>query len=220
MEGHRPLSLQWRSAIVLGLALGLAGFSVVAPVSVGLTDPAAAATVTLGAIQANVSNHHGTDGGTDTSNCIKYSPTGTSTSSAFVGSSGEALTAHGSDGTCPEHALDRRTERGRRIKPATTTSVQDGVPFLLARVTHYNNPIQAQAAHFSGSVHDPAGRLRHHPGPHLQLVDVGDAQQREPLRVHRRPGCRTRTGAPTRSSSPARCPTRRSRRAASPTSWS
>ena len=150
MEGRWHTSLQWRAASVLGMALGLAGFSVVAPVSAGMTDTAAAATITIGAIQANVSNHHGTDGGTDSSNCIKYSPAGTATSSAFVGSAGEALTAHGSDGSCPG-ALSTGEQSAVGVKPATTSSVQDGVPFLLARVTHYNNPIQAQAAHFSGA---------------------------------------------------------------------
>ena len=139
-----------RASSVLGVALGLAGLSVVAPVSMGITGSAAAATINLGAIQANVSDHHGTDGGNDTSNCIKYSPSGTSTSSAFVGSSGEALTAHGSDGTCP-NALSTAEQSAVGVRPATTSTVQDGVPFLLARVTHYNNPVQAQAAHFSGT---------------------------------------------------------------------
>ena len=139
-----------RASSVLGVALGLTGLSVVAPVSMGITGSAAAATINLGAIQANVSDHHGTDGGNDTSNCIKYSPIGTSTSSAFVGSSGEALTAHGSDGTCP-NALSTAEQSAVGVRPATTSTVQDGVPFLLARVTHYNNPIQAQAAHFSGT---------------------------------------------------------------------
>ena len=37
------------------------------------------------------------------------------------------------------------------MSPASTSSVQDGVPFLLARVTHYNNPVTVVAAHFSGA---------------------------------------------------------------------
>jgi LPXTG-motif cell wall-anchored protein/uncharacterized repeat protein (TIGR01451 family) len=150
MEARTSVLLRRRAAKVVGLALALTGLSVVAPTAAHLSDRAAAATIPIGAIQANVSNHHGTDGGNDTSNCIRYSPTGTSTSSAFVGSTAEALTAHGSDGSCPS-TLSTAEQSAIGVKPATTASVQDGVPFLLARVTHYNNPIQADAAHFSGA---------------------------------------------------------------------
>ena len=94
--------------------LALVG-AMLSPVSLGVVEKASAATVPIGAIQANVSNHHGTDGGTDSSNCVKYSPTGGSASSAFVGAGGEALTSHGYSGSCPTLAVDQQPERGRGV---------------------------------------------------------------------------------------------------------
>ena len=137
---------RWGS-VLLAFALLCAMLS---PLGLVAPERAEAATVPIGAIQANVSNHHGTDGGNDSSNCVRYSPTGTASASAFVGSTGEALTSHGYSSNCPGN-LSTSTQSVVGVKPATTSTVEDGVPFLLARVTHYNNPVTVVAAHFSGA---------------------------------------------------------------------
>ena len=138
------------SRVTVLVVLALLG-AVLTPLTVGVAGQADAATVPIGAIQANVSNHHGTDGGTDNSNCVRYSPLGGgSAATAFVGAGSEALTSHGYSGNCPA-LLSTAQQSAIGVSPASTSLVQDGVPFLLARVTHYNNPVTVVAAHFSGA---------------------------------------------------------------------
>ena len=151
-RSHRPVRRHAGLVAVL-FTLTLAS-SMLAPlglgVGLGVVERADAATVPLGAIQANVSNHHGTDGGNDCEQLRAVLADGTSSSSGFVGAGGEALTSHGYSGSCP-NSLSTSTQSAIGVAPASTSVVQDGVPFLLARVTHYNNPITAVAAHFSGA---------------------------------------------------------------------
>ena len=79
-RSHHPVRRHAGLVAVL-FTLALAS-SMLAPLGLGVVERADAATVPLGAIQANVSNHHGTDGGTDSSNCVRYSPTGSGTARA------------------------------------------------------------------------------------------------------------------------------------------
>lgn len=115
-----------------------------------------AATIPLSSIQAQVSNQHGTTG-TDAANCIRYSPTtgagSSTTSSAFVSAGQEALTAHGypEGGNCPNR-INSATQSAIGVTPSSTASVTDGVPFLLAQIKHYNNPVNAPAARFTGDL--------------------------------------------------------------------
>ncbi len=148
---RRPRRTTGRRSHTISVLLALAVMSaMLSPLGPTGSEKAEAATVPIGAIQANVSNHHGTDGGNDSSNCVRYSPTGAADASGFVGSASEALTSHGYSNSCPG-TLSTSTQSAVGVKPATTASVQDGVPFLLARVTHYNNPVTVVAAHFSGA---------------------------------------------------------------------
>jgi len=63
-------SVRRHAGLVAALfALVLVG-AMLTPLGLGAVERADAATVTIGAIDANVSNHHGTDGGNDDSNCV------------------------------------------------------------------------------------------------------------------------------------------------------
>lgn len=111
-----------------------------------LVPSGSAATIDIGTISGQVSDHVG-DIGTASTNCIRYAPTGGATSSAFVTSPAEARTAHGypSLGFCPG-TLNTSQQSAVGIAPSSITSVTDGAPFLLGRATHYNNPISAGVA--------------------------------------------------------------------------
>ena len=118
--------------------------------------PAAAATVTFGTIQAQMANHLGLNYGTGGSNCIRYSPTSAPATSPsnFVASPNEALTAHGRSGSgnnCPA-AVSTTTQSAVGFRPSTATAVEDGVSFLVGRMVHYNNPIQASDEYFTGTM--------------------------------------------------------------------
>ena len=119
-----------------------------------------AISLTTGTISAKVSNHIGIDkdgnpDGTATSNCVHYDPLNGATSSGWVTNSSspnEAQTAHGKeDSTCPS-SLDINEQSAVGIRPAAATSFTNGVPFLLARVIHYNNPIRGTAEYWKGQL--------------------------------------------------------------------
>ena len=141
--------------------LSLVGALLVASalVSVGVVvpaRPAAAATVTFGAIQAQMANQLGVNDGTGGSNCIRYAPTSTPTVSPsnFVTSPAEAQTAHGRSGSgnnCPA-TLSTTTQSAMGFRPGTATAAADGVPFLIGRMVHYNNPITASDEYFTGTM--------------------------------------------------------------------
>lgn len=122
--------------VIVALFLGTIGFP---------AQRAAAATITFN-VQARLSEHHGTSN-TDAINCIKYSPAGTATSSAWVSAGATALTAHGypAGSNCPA-TLSTTRQSAIGVTPAATTSATDGVPFLLSSITHYNNPISGGVA--------------------------------------------------------------------------
>ncbi|MDA3001915.1 MAG: choice-of-anchor K domain-containing protein [Actinomycetota bacterium] len=113
--------------------------------------------VSIGTISAQMSNQQGITetgdpDGTNESNCIRYAPPNDSTSSQFVTSPGEALTAHGRDGgSCPS-SLDVDEQSALGVKPAVGSTILNGDPFLLARVIHYNNPVIVDAEYFRGDM--------------------------------------------------------------------
>jgi uncharacterized repeat protein (TIGR01451 family) len=142
-----------------------------------VTAPAAqAAPIGSVGITASVSDQIGVTsmGGTTAqgnawNNCITYSPADTTTSysqpgqngsrykaTTFVGPGSEARTAHGAGNNCP--AGDTVTITGNNaqsavgIAPAVSQAVNDGEPFSLARVTHYNNPVNGQADFYTGNL--------------------------------------------------------------------
>lgn len=113
--------------------------------------------VSIGTISAQMSNQQGITetgdpDGTNESNCIRYAPPNDSTSSQFVTSPGEALTAHGRDGgSCPS-SLDVDEQSAIGVKPAVGSTILNGDPFLLARVIHYNDPVIVDAEYFRGDM--------------------------------------------------------------------
>ena len=120
-------------------------------VTVGVTvAPASAATLTGVTVRANLADHLPASSG----NCIRYSPTSNPSTSPsdWVTSSGEARTAHGSsDGTCPTN-LDVGTQSAVGFVPTAATSFNTGTTFLIGRMSHYNNPIQASDSRFTGNL--------------------------------------------------------------------
>ena len=165
-----------------------------------------AATVPIGAIQANVSNHHGTDGGTDSYQLREVlARQAAADSSGFVGAGSEALTSHGYSGNCPRPpSTSQQSAIG--VSPASTSLVQDGVPFLLARVTHYNNPVTVVAAHFSGAFTIRMGGFDTTPDLTYSWTMWETPNNASPCAFTEAPAFPTPTGAPTRSSSTGRCP--------------
>jgi len=144
-------SRAWALVVVLLLTVGLCTITgTVAP-----APDAAAATVTIGTIQAQLSNHRGVNNGTSASNCITYAPVGTATSSALVSNPNEAQTAHGrptsSQSSCPS-TLNSSTQSTVGFRPAATTSAQDGVAFPIGKMIHYNNPVYADDRYFTGRI--------------------------------------------------------------------
>jgi LPXTG-motif cell wall-anchored protein len=111
-----------------------------------------------GVISAKVSDHVGVDSvgnpdGTGTSNCVRYQPTSSATSSGWVTSSSspnEAQTAHGQSGSSCPSSLDISQQSAVGIRPAGATTFTSGTPFLLARAIHYNNPIRGAAEYWNG----------------------------------------------------------------------
>ena len=138
-------------AAALALTFLGVGLAAVAP-------PAHAATLRVGPITAQLSDQRAVGGHGQP--CIRYSPTSgsgaSSTSSAFVGSSGEARTSHGRfrsgrQYTCPRD-LDIARQSAVGFTPAPVTTAEDGDTFLIGRLTHYNNPVNGASEHYTGEL--------------------------------------------------------------------
>jgi len=119
---------------------------------------AQAADINIGTLQAQVHDQIGTASnfttpvGDASSNCILYNPVSSATSSTFVTSPNEAQTSHGRGGSnCPS-ALSTSSQSTVGLRPAVGGNVTIGTPFLLGRVIHYNNPINAAAEYFAGKL--------------------------------------------------------------------
>ncbi len=114
--------------------------------------------LSTGIISAKVSDHVGVDSvghpdGTGTSNCVRYQPTSSATSSGWVTSTSspnEAQTAHGQSGSSCPSSLDISQQSAVGIRPAGAATFTSGTPFLLARAIHYNNPIRGAAEYWNG----------------------------------------------------------------------
>ncbi|WP_436700098.1 DUF5979 domain-containing protein [Nocardioides sp. BYT-33-1] len=130
----------------LALALMAGGINIGVGLSPATVPAAQAATITIGQVTAQMSDHAPTSG-----NCIRYAPTNTPTSSAYVTSSGEARTAHGYSNNCPQN-LNTGTQSAVGVVPTAATTAQDGTPFLLGKVTHYNNPVTTSDDRFTGKM--------------------------------------------------------------------
>ncbi|WP_243074349.1 DUF5979 domain-containing protein [Microbacterium sp. SS28] len=143
----------WTPVAML-VACVLAAASLVYSSTVGPLASASAATVNLGTVQGQMANHVGVDNGT-TGNCIRYSPANTASSSGVVASPNEAITAHGRPGqntsTCPA-TLSTSSQSSVGFRPSSLTSVNDGAPFLIGRMIHYNNPVYADDRYFTGEL--------------------------------------------------------------------
>lgn len=136
-------------AAVLALVAGLQ----VVTATVAPVPDAQAATVNLGTVQAQMADHLGKDNGTN-GNCIRYSPSSGSPSvspSAWVTNPAAAITAHGYSGSCPTN-LDVNTQSAVAFVPSSVSSVDDGTPFLIGRMTHYNNPVTTNDEYYSGKL--------------------------------------------------------------------
>jgi len=139
------------------MLLAAVGISAVGVVQTSIDSRAEA--ISIGTISAQMSNQigiteTGEPDGTAASNCIRYAPPDTATSSEFVTSPGEALTAHGrkrQNESCPG-SLDIDEQSAIGVKPAGGSTIVNGDPFLLARVIHYNNPVRVDAEFFKGDM--------------------------------------------------------------------
>ena len=146
---------RWGSAKAMfamaALSTVIAGVAVVAPSPTAVS----AATITFGGVQAQMANHRGQNSGTGGTNCIRYAPPDNSTSPAvattFVVNPNEAITAHGSSGSCPTN-LSTASQSAVGFSPSTQTSANDGTAFLIGRMTHYNNPINASDEFFTANL--------------------------------------------------------------------
>ena len=142
----------------VNLALVVVGASLALTTSVAPSSPAAAVAVTVGPIEAQMANHRGTT--VDTSarrrrqlHQVQRSRLRTTRrrrpSSPIPN---EALTAHGKDGNFCPGTLDTSTQSAIGFRPSPITTVDDGVQFLIGRMVHYNNPIQATDRYFVGAM--------------------------------------------------------------------
>ena len=139
------------------MLLAAVGISAVGVVQTSIDSRAEA--ISIGTISAQMLNQigiteTGEPDGTAASNCIRYAPPDTATSSEFVTSPGEALTAHGrkrQNESCPG-SLDINEQSAIGVKPAGSSTIVNGDPFLLARVIHYNNPVIGAAEFFKGDM--------------------------------------------------------------------
>ncbi|MDQ6527262.1 DUF5979 domain-containing protein [Nocardioides sp. LHD-245] len=146
MPSRRPGAIRRTGIRLVTLALLAGGINIGVGLSPATLPAAQAATITIGQVTAQMSDHAPTSG-----NCIRYAPVNTSTSSAYVNSSGEARTAHGYGNNCPTN-LSTSTQSAVGVVPTAATTAQDGTPFLLGKVTHYNNPVTTSDDRFTGKM--------------------------------------------------------------------
>lgn len=142
-------------AIVLGFGIGSAVLDV---------QSASATPVSLGAVQAQQSNHvgdagaTGTNTGTTTGYCIRYAPPNSNSSvgpTDWVAGGSEALTAHGRGGNnCPNN-LSTSSQSAIGVTPVSgSLSPEPGAYFNLGKLVHYNNPINTDgdSPYFRGTM--------------------------------------------------------------------
>ena len=137
MRGGRATSVVGKAQALGVVMLLMAGLCTITA-TVAPAPDAAAATVNIGTIQAQMADQVGVNNGTS-GNCITYAPVGTATSSTLVSSPSEAQTAHGrpssSQSSCPA-TLNSSTQSTVGFRPAATTSAQDGVAFPIGKMIH------------------------------------------------------------------------------------
>jgi uncharacterized repeat protein (TIGR01451 family) len=138
------------------MLLAAVGLGAVGVVQMSIEPSADAVSLSIGTISAQMSDHEGiTEGGesdgTSETNCIRYEPSNTASSSDFVTSPGEALTSHGRTGsTCPAN-LDVTQQSALAIAPVAGGSITSGEAFLLAEVTLSNKSVEGSgAAYYRG----------------------------------------------------------------------
>jgi uncharacterized repeat protein (TIGR01451 family) len=135
------------------MLLAAVGIGAVGVVQMSVEPRADAVSISIGTISAQMSGHEGiTEGGapdgTAGSNCIRYEPANTASSSAYVTPPGEALTSHGRTGeSCPT-ALDEEQQTVLGISPAADGPITAGEPFLLAEVSLNNKTVEGNGAKF------------------------------------------------------------------------
>jgi LPXTG-motif cell wall-anchored protein len=152
---RQPLHTRFHKSAAYFAAVILLAAALIIRMSESSTGAIALST---GVISAKVSDHVGVDSignpdGTGTSNCVRYQPTSSATSSGWVTSTSspnEAQTAHGQSGTSCPSSLDIGQQSAVGIRPAGATTFTSGTPFLLARAIHYNNPIRGAAQYWNG----------------------------------------------------------------------
>lgn len=139
------------------MLLAAIGIGAVGVVQTSIEPSADAESISIGTISAQMSDHRGvTEGGaadgTTESNCIRYEPADTSSSSEFVTSPGEALTSHGRTGeSCPT-GLDGEQQTVLAIAPAAGGAITNGEAFLLAEVALRNKAVEGSGAKYYDGV--------------------------------------------------------------------
>jgi uncharacterized repeat protein (TIGR01451 family) len=135
------------------MLLAAVGIGAVGVVQMSVDPRADAESISIGTISAQMSDQEGvTEGGapdgTTASNCIRYEPADTSSSSEFVTSPGEALTSHGRTGeSCPTE-LDGEQQTVLAVAPASGGTITNGEPFLLAEVALRNKAVEGSGAKY------------------------------------------------------------------------
>ncbi|QCB92923.1 prealbumin-like fold domain-containing protein [Cellulomonas shaoxiangyii] len=150
--GARRSTRRVSALVAVGMLLGV----VLAPVAQTATAaPASAAPVALPAVSAQLQNHRGTTAGgaadgSTAQNCIRFQP------ASGQWSATEALAAHGGESSffgmlsCPTN-LSTTSQSAIGLAP-NQAAPETGTTFLLGSFRHYNNPINAQAEYFRGTL--------------------------------------------------------------------
>ena len=135
------------------MLLAAVGLGAVGVVQMSIEPRADAVSPDIGTITAQMSDHEGiTEGGdpdgTGETNCIRYAPPNTATSSGPVTSPQAAVTSHGrTASTCPS-SLDESQQTTLAIAPVEGGPITSGESFLLAEVTHVNKAVEGNGAEF------------------------------------------------------------------------
>ncbi|SJM56759.1 putative Fe-S oxidoreductase [Actinomycetales bacterium JB111] len=110
-----------------------------------LMMPLAGGPVDIGGVQARISGLSGTAGDSNACQTVDPRTGNTRTTSNWVTNPSEARGAHGSTGNGCSTTLNMGLQSVVGIQPSSGGNVTSGEPFLLARATHYNNPLSARA---------------------------------------------------------------------------
>ncbi|QTX05328.1 DUF5979 domain-containing protein [Agromyces archimandritae] len=163
---RRPSSRSLRrgiAAVLSGLLIAGAGLTA------ALAAPAAATaaeSVSLGAVEARVSDHRGDVGkadatsanrGTTDGYCITYDPRDAQNAqTTWASASGESRTGHGipsGDRACPKSLDMKQSVIG--VRPAVEKiDAEPGTAFPIGQITHYNSPITTEGSsnYFGGTL--------------------------------------------------------------------